>query len=504
MILFSNVEKLNKSMFFFKIGALTSKPFAFSARSWELENVETNDFFDSFGSQIYLCLRNNRVLRVLPRIEAKVNEEWVSDKIRFSYDGWFCQRLSEPYYLTKSNMLKKVSWKDAFFYFYFRINLSIFDWAENGYLDGVLGKFVDVETALAYRDFAHNMKQLHSRIFVNGTQNSVNCEHKMRYSFFKNFDILSKVKNLIIFGCDLRLELPLLFMKIMEKKDTFLLFFGVNLNYMTVKNRAFSLGNSFSDFVNFFNGRTLTSRLVNRVSSEETVILVGESFLERQDGNELINFFLNNKLYNKMFFLKTRFSSINLAEIGVTHSLNNLLYYKLKRVLLFLLGFDEILLKKFKYDFVVYQGSHGDEGILAADLCLPGTTLLEKKSTAITLNLKKLNYEFLMSAPGEARVDWRIVNALSLLMHCNFALNYRSLNELYVRLNQIAPSALVSFDTSSSEEKTFMYKRKVFSLANTVSFCLFGNYFNNDYFSRSSKTMGLAFQNYMVFFNNFK
>src|SRR5690348_12849844 len=124
------------------IGALTSKPYAFTARSWELEKIDFIDFFDSLLSNIVFDVRGISVLRVVPRINEQLNEEWISDKIRFSYDGFRRQRIMYPLYKLDKNFVE-VSWAESFFLFFFKYNLLNYDYInEDSSSEFIFGKFM--------------------------------------------------------------------------------------------------------------------------------------------------------------------------------------------------------------------------------------------------------------------------------------------------------------------------------------------------------------------------
>ncbi len=188
------------------IGALTSKPYAFMARSWELKKYESIDIFDNLGSNVNFYVNNFKILRVLPKINFFLNEEWITDKVRFCYDGLRKQRLSLPLIRVENNLVPN-SWSNCFILFKQKLT-------KDTYIESFCGDLVDLETLYLFKIFLNNLGFFSYKI--NNYINKINVNLRQNYlSTFNKFQI-NYLNNLFLVGVNLRVENPLINLYIRE------------------------------------------------------------------------------------------------------------------------------------------------------------------------------------------------------------------------------------------------------------------------------------------------
>ena len=381
-------------------GALTSKPYAFTARSWELSNISSLDIFDSFNSNISISVRGSRPLRVLPKLNELLNEEWITDKIRLSYEGCSRQRLVSPMVRTE-NTLVPCSWLIAFQTFSKILN-------EVTSLSFLSGRLLDLESLVALKDFSSSLGSecrfnSSGLLIPNDLRDFYLCLSDI--STFETFDLL------IIVGCDLKIENPLLNLRIRKLvRQGFLKveFFGLpSINHLN----SSSFGTSTYDFTLFLEGRSLLS--IKYALSKNPFILIGYSFLK---------FF-----YNLPFFLMLnyRFSIIhpfsgylNSCEVGFSSPSFLFTNYKSSgnKRLLFLVGVDEV--KKVSVsDYVVYQGHNGFAGANLANLIFPSPSFFEKNVSYINNFGLQQQTEIAVGSPINIRNDIKIFESLLIFLY---------------------------------------------------------------------------------------
>lgn len=480
------------------IGALTSKPYAFTARSWELEKVDFIDFFDGLLSNIVIDVRGISVLRVLPRINEKLNEEWISDKIRFSYDGFRRQRLMYPM-LKRNNSFVEVSWKEAFFNFFFKYNIENYDYVNTLGVEALYGKFIDIESLYSLESFMSAFKEADTTL-----KNIKMYKHESNFSsdflssqdvlFLNNFDLC------VILGSNLRYENPILHLKVLRASNLdklpILSFFGSNLN----KFRHYNFGKKLNSFFNFMEGRSKYSILLSR--SKKPLILVGESLKQRVDGkffSRIMNI-VKNKIENlNVSYLLNDVSSLSFFSLyGNRKNKNNF-----SNKMLFLYNADELnLLSSYKY--IVYQGSHGDKGASVADLILPSTFVIEKKGSFVNMFGQVKNYRFVIKPSAQIRTDWRIFKALSLFFDNDKEGGSFALTDLEFSIDRIFPE--YTLQEQKGINNFYVSQNFVgFNLRvnNSPIFSSFIDYYNSDVVCRASRVMALSAVRFKNFFINF-
>jgi len=380
------------------VGALTSKPYAFEARPWELKKTPSIDVMDAVGTNIRLDSRGRAVFRALPRINDDVNEEWASDKTRHAVDGLTHRRLDKPY-IRKDGKLVAASWAEAF-------DAIKAHWT--GEAAVIAGDQVDCETMFAARELAGaSMLEGRQTGLAYDTSSLSAVNFNTTIAGIENADVILMV------GSDLRREAPLVntrIQKAIRKRGAKVFAIGpvTDLTYQVEW-----LGDDLSAL-------TKLPKLLSDVlkSAERPAIIVGGGAL-RYDGVHGAALALANKYklvrdgwngFNVLHFAAARMGGLML---GFAHDggINALAAKKPK--LAFFLGADEADYGLFADSFKVYVGHHGDNGAHHADVILPGAAYSEKSGTYVNLEGRVQRGERAVFPPGDAREDWAIFRALS-------------------------------------------------------------------------------------------
>ena len=395
------------------VGALTSKPYAFEARPWELKKTESIDVMDAVGSNIRVDTYNWEVKRILPRLNNEINEEWISDKTRYSCDGLLKQRLDVPY-IKRENKLQKSSWDEAIALLVEKIR-SI----QPDEIAGHIGDMINMESALGFKKLFNifNSKNLEFR----EKNFYINPEKKINYIFNSSIAGIESSDLILLIGTNPRHEATILNARIrktfVQKKVP--IFSIGDPGDLTYDYKV--IGNKTDDIKKILNNEhEFTKKLL---SAKKSIIIIGESALELKSGKyifeKLKNFLINNNLinenWNSLNILTQNASTVGLLDLKILQSqIQNEFFDNLKNKkfkLLYLLGSDNLDFKKDK-EFVVYQGSHGDRGAEIADIILPSATYTEQNGLYENLEgrlqeCKKASYPI-----GESLEDWKIFNKI--------------------------------------------------------------------------------------------
>ncbi len=364
------------------VGALTSKPYAFTARPWELSKTETIDVMDALGSNIRVDTKGREVMRIMPRNHDGVNEEWISDKTRFVWDGLRRQRLDRPY-VRVDGKLKPASWPEA---------LAAVAAATKGKkVAGLIGDLVSVEAAFA-------LKQL-----VEGLGGKVECRTDNarlplgnRFGYVGNVAIedVDTAKEIILIGSDPRVEAPVLNARIRKAW----------LNGTDVKLVGPAVDLTF-DYEHVGTDRAALDALE---VSDEAIVIVGQGALREADGLAVLA--KAQSLSGKMMVLHTAASRVGAMDIGAVTEGGVAAAVEGAEVI-FNLGADEVEIDAGA--FVIYQGSHGDLGAHRADVILPGAAYTEENGLFVNTEGRPQLAMRAGFAPGEAKENWAILRALS-------------------------------------------------------------------------------------------
>ena len=416
------------------VGALTSKPYAFTARSWELVKTETIDVMDALGSNIRLDARDNQVMRILPRLHEDVNEEWISDKTRFHYDGLTRQRLDRPY-VKKQGKLQEASWPDAF-----KAIATKFNGLNGGELAGIIGDLADLESMYALKLLfkAVGSKRLECR--QDGAAVEAGC--RAGYLFNSSVAGIEEADLLLLVGTNPRLEAAVLNTRIRKGVREYGLEVArigptADLTYAVE-----DLGDEAALLADILSGHHVFSGRL--IAAERPMVILGAGALQHPDGAAIVGsvcrlaeqFGLVGKDWNGFNVLHGAASRVGGLDLGLTATggieaiLDDAVSGKAKVV--FLMAADEFDTTKLRKAFVIYLGSHGDAGAEVADVVLPGAAYSEKDGLYINTEGRVQEGLKAIFPPGDARHDWTILRALSDVL--GKPLPFDSFGELRARL----------------------------------------------------------------------
>jgi len=398
------------------VGALTSKPYVFEARPWELKKTETIDVMDAVGSNIRVDTYGWEVKRVLPRINEEINEEWISDKTRHACDGLKNQRLDSPY-AKKINKFEKISWKEAYNIIFEKISKTSSD-----KIAGITGDMTNMETLFAIKEFFE--KTIKSKNLDSRTENNyVNSGDRKNYIFNSKIEGIEKTDLIILIGTNPRYEATILNSRIrkahiVKNVDIFSIGDVGDLTYpYTVLDNSTK---TINDIIN--NTHKLSEVITN---SEKPIFIIGQSIFKLNSApyilEELKKYLtLNNKInndWNSLNILSNNASTVGSYDLEILSSKNgkNITLERIKNNefdIIFLFGQENLKFKK-KNEFIIYVGSHGDRGANMADIILPGSAYTEQDGYFTNLEGKIQKAYRASYPPGDAKEDWQVVNELS-------------------------------------------------------------------------------------------
>jgi NADH-quinone oxidoreductase subunit G len=415
------------------VGALTSKPYAFEARPWELKKTESIDVMDALGSAIRVDSRAAAVLRVLPRVNEDVNEEWISDKTRYAVDGLQRQRLDRPY-VRVGGKLQPATWAQAFAAVAEKIKA-----ASPERIGVIAGDLQDAESLKATKDLftALGVKNLDAR------QDGTALGYGPRESWLFNSTIagIETADVILLVGANPKLEAPVLNTRLRKQWIAGKLRVGVigeqgdltyEYDYLGAGSKTLSgLANSQSDFV---------TALKN---AQRPAIIVGQGALTRADGAAVLKaaaavaktFNVVREGWNGWNVLHTAAARVAGLDLGFVPGEGGLTAGQMLKPgaldVLFLLGADECETAA-SDAFKIYLGTHGDVGAHKADVILPGAAYTEKNGLYVNTEGRVQMGERAVFPKGEAKEDWSILRALS--EHLGQKLSYDSLDQLRAKL----------------------------------------------------------------------
>ena len=389
------------------VGALTSKPYAFEARPWELTKTPGIDVMDAVGTNVRFDARGRQVLRVLPRINEDVNEEWAHDKTRHAVDGLVRSRLDQPYVRVKGR-LQPASWADAFAAIAKKLK-----GVGKDEVAAVAGDLVEVESLYAAKKL---IAALGSSL-VEGRQNGLGYDTSSLSALRLNTGIagLERADVILLAGTNLRWEASLLNTRVRKairrgKAKVFAIGPEVDLTYT-----ATWLGNDLGLLA------SLPAEAADALkNAEQPVLLVGETVLGAEGG-----FAAALKLAADLKLVRDDWNGFNIVHTAASRMGALMLGFATPGGLpaiaakaeslkaLFVLGADEADLSAFEGTFKIYVGHHGDRAAHSADVILPGAAYTEKPGTWVNLEGRVQFSERAVFPPGDAREDWTIFRALS-------------------------------------------------------------------------------------------
>ena len=399
------------------VGALTSKPYAFSARPWELKQTESIDVMDAVGSNIRIDTKGNKVMRVLPRNNDEVNEEWISDKTRFFWDGLSLQRIDKPY-LRENGKLRQVSWDKAI------------DVASDKLLNtnpekiaSITGDLVSIESIYSIKKLMDSIKSPNTECRQDGSKINGGRE---KWLFNSKLSGIDESDGCLLIGTNPRIEAALINSRIIRKSKENNYSIGLLGNKSELNYNYDYLGDDPSIIYDLINNNNPFCKKLSEMN--KPLMIIGQGALKGDEGEDYLNLcielannynFLNNH-WNGFNVLHTAASRPGAMEIGFLpgergKDLDQIIdgYNKGDISTLFLLGADEIEISEKTDCFVIYQGHHGDKGANIADLILPSPSFNEQNGLFINTE-GRIQESVRATFPiGEAKEDWEIISLIS-------------------------------------------------------------------------------------------
>jgi NADH-quinone oxidoreductase subunit G len=462
------------------VGALTSKPYVFEARPWELKKTETIDVMDAVGSNIRVDTYDWEVKRVLPIINEDINEEWISDKTRYACDGLLNQRLDIPY-IKYNNKFEKASWNEVY-----KIIKSKIENTKKDKICGFVGDLTNMEASFIFKEFFDRTIDT-NKYESRSSKSFINSSVRENYLFNSTINGIEETDLILLIGANPRFEATILNARIRKA-------------YLNNNTKIFSL-NDIGDLTypyQSLDGKTQTIKDIienkneiskNILESKKPLIILGESFLKSKSANYLFNslkefLFKNNKLtneWNPLNILSTDAATVGSFDLDIIDESNELIkdLNENKFEIIYLLGQDNLNFNK-KDEFVIYQGSHGDKGAEIADIILPGAAYTEQSGHYTNLE-GKIQKAFKASyPPGDAKEDWQIINEIAETMN-----NRKLFND-----KEELESSMFNYLNLKKEKKLNLIKnidQNEFENENLK--IEFKNYYFSNVVARASKTM---------------
>jgi len=427
------------------VGALTHRPWAFIYRPWELRNTESVDVMDAVGSNIRVDARGREVLRILPRNNDAINEEWISDKTRFVADGLSTQRLDRPY-VRKGGRLQPASWDEAF-----ALIATKLKGAKPERIGAIAGDLAAAEEMFALGDL---FVRLGSRNF-DCRQDGAKLDPRLgraSYLFNTTIEGIERADAILLVGTNPRLEASVLNIRIRKRWRQGGLAVGLIGERADLTYAYEYLGAGPQTLKDVADGRQGFAATLRE--AKHPMVIVGAAAAARPDGAAVLATAAKIALdagrgkdagwngFNVLNAAASRGAGLDLGFVPGDGGLDvaGMLAAAGKGELevLYLLGADEIDMGRLGKAFVIYQGSHGDAGAQRADVILPGSAYTEKSATFVNVEGRVQTTARAAFAPGDAKEDWAIVRALS--AHVGRKLPYDSLPALRAAMYKEAPA----------------------------------------------------------------
>uniref|UniRef100_A0A670IP19 NADH-ubiquinone oxidoreductase 75 kDa subunit, mitochondrial n=1 Tax=Podarcis muralis TaxID=64176 RepID=A0A670IP19_PODMU len=445
------------------VGALTSKPYAFTSRPWETRKTESIDVLDAVGSNIVVSTRTGEVMRILPRLHEDINEEWISDKTRFAYDGLKRQRLIEPMIKNEEGLFTYVSWEEALS----RV-AGVLQGSQGNDIAAIAGGLVDAEALVSLKDLLNRVNS--DNLCTEEVFPTAGAGTDLRSNYLLNTKIagVEEADVLLLVGTNPRFEAPLFNARIRKswlhnELKVALVGSPVDLTYTYDH-----LGDSPQILLDIASEKHPFSKVLNQ--AKKPMVVVGSAALQRGDGAAIhaaISTIAQNASTKsgadpswKVMNILHRFPS-SCLDLGLQPASGCDPEDPPK--VLYLLGADGrlCLLGRFcpQNCIIIYRvRHHGDVGAPMADVILPGAAYTEKAATYVNTEGRAQQTRVAVTPPGMAREDWRIIRAISEI--AGMTLPYDTLDQVRSRLEEVSPN-LVRYD--DVEEANY------FSQANELS-----------------------------------
>ncbi len=463
------------------VGALTSKPYVFEARPWELKKTQTIDVMDAVGSNIRVDTYDWEVKRVLPVINEDINEEWISDKTRYACDGLLNQRLDTPY-IKYNNKFEKASWDEVY-----KIIKSKIENTNKDKICGFVGDLTNMETSFIFKEFLERTIDTKKYDF-RSTKRFIDSSKRENYLFNSSINGIEDADLILLIGTNPRFEATMINARIRKaylSNNTKV----VSLNDLGDLTYSYqSLNGKVKTIKDIFENNNELSKEI--IESKKPMIVFGESFFKIKSASHL--FYLSKKFLSKNNKLNDDWNPINILSVDAA-TVGNLdlnIIDKNDKILgelhenrfeiIFLLGQDNLDFKK-KDEFIIYQGSHGDRGAEIADIILPGAAYTEQSGHYTNLEGKLQKAYKASYPPGDAKEDWQIINDLAEVMNNRKLFNDK--DELkssmfnYLKMNKDQQTSELDYELNESDFTDEFLKVD------------YKDYYFSNVIARSSKTM---------------
>lgn len=425
------------------VGALTSKPYAFTARSWELRKTESVDAMDAVGANIRVDVRGREVMRILPRVNEGVNEEWLSDKSRFAYDGLKARRLDRPY-VRKNGKLQEATWPEAF-----AAVTAGLKGLQGNQIAAIAGDLACAESITALKDLMGKLGSANLDCRQDGAQ--IDPSTRAGYLFNSGISGIDEADAILIVGSNPRREAALINARLRKRYLTGKVKIAlISADQPQLTYKYDYLGAGAATLKDIAEGRHAFAEVLK--GAQKPMIILGQGAIARADGAAVLalakqaadSLGLIKDGWNGFNMLHTAAGRVAALDLGfvpgqggkdVAGILAGAQSGDIKAV--YLLNADEIDTTKLGSAFVIYQGSHGDAGARRADVILPGAAYVEKDATWVNTEGRVQLGRRAAATPGDAREDWAIIRALSEPLGHKLA--YDNLGMLRRRMLEVAP-----------------------------------------------------------------
>jgi len=465
------------------VGALTSKPYVFEARPWELKKTESIDVMDAIGSNIRVDTYDWEVKRVLPITNEDINEEWISDKTRYACDGLLHQRLDTPF-IKYNKKFEKASWNEVY-----KIIKSKLENTLNEKVCGFVGDLTNMETGYIFKEFFERTLNIDNYDSRSDNRFSDLSDRK-NYLFNSSINGIEESDLILLIGTNPRYEATILNARIRKSylnNETKI----ISLNELGDLTYPYeSLDGQTQTLKEIFDGSHEISNLI--LNSSKPIIVLGESFLKLNSSKYFfrkIKKFLieNNKInndWNSLNTLSCDAATVGNYDLGLINKNKNLLQdlKDHKFEIVYLVGQDNLNFEK-KDEFIIYQGSHGDKGAELADIILPGSAYTEQDGYFTNLEGKLQKAYKASYPPGDSKEDWLIINEISEFMNNRKLFNDKDELESSM-FNYLNLQKEKSLDTKNIEENDNANQFKNETLEIKIK-----DYYFSNVIARSSKTM---------------
>ncbi len=463
------------------VGALTSKPYVFEARPWELKKTETIDVMDAVGSNIRVDTYDWEVKRILPIINEDINEEWISDKTRYACDGLLNQRLDTPY-IKYNNKFENASWDEVY-----KIIKSKIQNTHKDKICGFVGDLTNMETSFIFKEFFDRTigtNKYESRSNQRFVDNTV----RENYLFNSTINGIEDADFILLVGTNPRYEATMLNARIRKAylNNNIKI---VSLNDVGDLTYPYKSLNGKNQTINeiFENKSEISKEIIN---SKKPMIILGESFLNTKSSKGLFylikDFLYNNDKFsaswNPFNILSVDAATVGNFDLDVINKNQDLIkdLKENKFDIVYLVGQDNLNFNK-KNEFVIYQGSHGDRGAEIADIILPGSAYTEQSGHYTNLEGKIQKAYKASYPPGQAKEDWQIINDLAEIMNNRKLFNDKDELESSM-LNYLNLKKTKSNQNLSNEIHKNNFENEMLKIETK-------DYYFSNVIARSSKTM---------------